>query len=43
MWARTIRSARLIVYPATGHLPQEEMADKSAADVRTFLLATSRP
>ena len=43
MWARTIRSSRLIVYPATGHLPQEEMADKSAADVRTFLLATSLP
>jgi pimeloyl-ACP methyl ester carboxylesterase len=43
MWAKTIRSARLIVYPATGHLPQEEMADKSANDVRTFLLATSRP
>jgi pimeloyl-ACP methyl ester carboxylesterase len=42
-WAKTIRSARLIVYPATGHLPQEEMADKSAADVRTFLLATSQP
>ncbi|HEY2446284.1 MAG TPA: alpha/beta hydrolase [Rhizomicrobium sp.] len=42
-WARAIKSARLIVYPATGHLPQEEMADKSAADVRTFLLATSRP
>jgi pimeloyl-ACP methyl ester carboxylesterase len=43
VWAKTIRSARLIVYPATGHLPQEEMADKSAADVRTFLLATSQP
>jgi pimeloyl-ACP methyl ester carboxylesterase len=42
-WAKAIRSARLIVYPATGHLPQEEVADKSAADVRSFLLATSQP
>lgn len=43
MWAKAIRNARLIVYPATGHLPQEEVADKSATDVRSFLLATSRP
>lgn len=40
-YAKAIRGARLIVYPATGHLPQEELADKSAGDVRTFLLATS--
>jgi pimeloyl-ACP methyl ester carboxylesterase len=42
-YARAIRGAKLIVYPATGHLPQEEVADKSAADARSFLLATSRP
>lgn len=42
-YARAISGSRLIVYPATGHLPQEEMADKSAADARTFLLATDRP
>lgn len=42
-YAKAIRGAKLIVYPATGHLPQEELADKSAGDVRTFLLATSRP
>jgi pimeloyl-ACP methyl ester carboxylesterase len=40
VYARTIRGSRLIVYSATGHLPQEEVPDKSAADVRSFLLAT---
>jgi pimeloyl-ACP methyl ester carboxylesterase len=32
-----IPHSKLIVYPATGHIPMEEMADKSAADVRAFL------
>ena len=32
-----IPGSRLIVYPATGHIPQEEVADKSAADVLAFL------
>ena len=41
-FARAIPGARLVVYSATGHLPQEEVPDKSAADVRAFLLATSR-
>lgn len=40
-YARVIRGSRLIIYPATGHLPQEEVPDRSAADVRNFLLATS--
>jgi pimeloyl-ACP methyl ester carboxylesterase len=40
-YAHAIRAAKLIVYPATGHLPQEEVPDKSAADVRNFLLATN--
>jgi pimeloyl-ACP methyl ester carboxylesterase len=40
-YARAIRGSKLIIYPATGHLPQEEVPDKSAADVRDFLLATS--
>ncbi len=40
-FARAIPGAKLIVYPATGHLPQEEVPDKSAGDVRSFLLATS--
>jgi pimeloyl-ACP methyl ester carboxylesterase len=41
LYARAIRGAKLIVYPETGHLPQEEIPDKSASDVRNFLLATS--
>jgi len=32
-----IAGSRLIVYPGTGHLPQEEVADQSASDVRAFL------
>ncbi|HEX3429921.1 MAG TPA: alpha/beta hydrolase [Rhizomicrobium sp.] len=42
LYARAIRGSRLIIYPATGHVPQEEVPDKSASDVRNFLLATSR-
>ncbi|HTO39735.1 MAG TPA: alpha/beta hydrolase [Rhizomicrobium sp.] len=37
LFAKAIAGSRLIVYPATGHLPQEEVADQSAADVRRFL------
>ena len=36
-WNAAIPGSRLIVYPATGHIPMEEVADKSAADVRAFL------
>ena len=36
-WARAVPGSKLVVYPATGHIPMEEVADKSAADVRTFL------
>src|SRR5215468_415284 len=32
-----IAGSKLIVYPSTGHIPQEEVADESAADVRAFL------
>ena len=39
-WKKAIPGSKLIVYPATGHIPMEEVADKSAADVRAFL---SRP
>ena len=35
-----IPGSKLIVYPKTGHVPQEEVADVSAADVRTFLSGT---
>jgi pimeloyl-ACP methyl ester carboxylesterase len=36
-WAKAVPGAKLIVYPATGHIPMEEVADRSAADVRAFL------
>src|SRR5262245_42358190 len=32
-----IAGSKLIVFPNTGHIPQEEVADESAADVRAFL------
>ena len=34
-----IRNSKLVIYPNTGHLPQEEVADESAAEVRAFLTA----
>jgi pimeloyl-ACP methyl ester carboxylesterase len=37
-----IRNSKLVIYPKTGHLPQEEMADESAADVRAFLTQNAR-
>src|SRR6185312_1270327 len=36
-WQSAVPGAKLIVYPKTGHIPMEEVADKSAADVRAFL------
>jgi pimeloyl-ACP methyl ester carboxylesterase len=35
-----IPGSKLIVYPKTGHVPQEEVADQSATDARTFLSGT---
>src|SRR2546421_3307971 len=32
-----IAGSKLVVYANTGHVPQEEVADQSAADVRAFL------
>jgi pimeloyl-ACP methyl ester carboxylesterase len=32
-----IPASKLIIYPDSGHIPQEDVADQSAADVRTFL------
>jgi pimeloyl-ACP methyl ester carboxylesterase len=32
-----IPGSQLVIYPATGHIPQEEVANRSAQDVRTFL------
>lgn len=36
-WRKAVPGSKLIVYPKTGHIPMEEVADKSAADVRAFL------
>jgi pimeloyl-ACP methyl ester carboxylesterase len=38
-FAKAIPGSKLVIYPATGHIPQEEVADKSAAEVRAFLTA----
>jgi pimeloyl-ACP methyl ester carboxylesterase len=42
-FAKAIPGSKLIVYPETGHIPQEEVADRSALDVRAFLLAKALP
>ena len=34
---KAIPNSKLIVYPSTGHIPMEEVASQSAADVRSFL------
>jgi pimeloyl-ACP methyl ester carboxylesterase len=34
---RRSEARKLIVYPNTGHIPQEEVADESAEDLRAFL------
>lgn len=36
-FAAAIPGAQLMVYPGVGHLPQEEIADLSAGDLRAFL------
>jgi len=38
-FAEVLPNARLIVYPDAGHIPMEEVAERSAADVRAFLEA----
>ncbi|MBX9859950.1 MAG: alpha/beta hydrolase [Sphingomonas sp.] len=37
-----IPGSKLIVYPDTGHIPMEERADQSAADVRAFLQSANQ-
>jgi pimeloyl-ACP methyl ester carboxylesterase len=37
-----IPGSQLVIYPDTGHIPQEEVADRSAQDVRTFLNGTGK-
>ena len=36
-FAAAIPGSKLIIYPGVGHIPQEEAADQSAADVKAFL------
>lgn len=36
-FANAVSSATLVMYENTGHIPQEEIADRSAADVRAFV------
>ena len=38
----SIAGSKLIIYPGTGHVPQEEVADESSRDVRTFLTGTQQ-
>ena len=38
-WAKAVPGAKLIVYPATGHLPMEEVPQKTAEAVRSFISA----
>ena len=38
-FGRRIAGAKVVIYPDVGHIPMEEVADKSAADVDDFLSA----
>ena len=37
-FADAIAGAKLVIYDGVGHLPQEENAEQSIADVRAFML-----
>jgi pimeloyl-ACP methyl ester carboxylesterase len=39
--AAVIPNAKLILYPGVGHVPMEQMPDKSAADLKAFLIETA--
>jgi pimeloyl-ACP methyl ester carboxylesterase len=36
-YARSIPGSKLILYPRIGHMPQQELAGQSAADVARFV------
>ncbi len=42
-FAAAIPGSKLVIYPGTGHIPHEEVADQSAADVRAFLNSQIHP
>ncbi len=42
-FADVIPESRLIIYPKVGHIPMEEVADQSAADVAAFLQTLKTP
>jgi pimeloyl-ACP methyl ester carboxylesterase len=37
LWHQAVKGSTVIVYPGVGHIPMEEAADTSAADVAAFL------
>jgi pimeloyl-ACP methyl ester carboxylesterase len=41
--ASAIPGARLILYPGVGHVPMEQIPDRSAADLRAFMEALGAP
>jgi pimeloyl-ACP methyl ester carboxylesterase len=42
LWNKTLPGSKLVIYPATGHIPMEERAAETATEVRAFLTAHSR-
>ena len=42
-FADAIPGAELVIYPDAGHLPQEELAEESAEDLRSFLSDINAP
>jgi pimeloyl-ACP methyl ester carboxylesterase len=42
-FADAIPGAELVIYPDAGHLPQEELAEESAEDLRSFLADINAP
>ncbi len=42
-YAKAIPGSTVTIYPGIGHLPQEEAAQRSAADVAAFLAAKGLP
>ena len=36
-FAESLPGAKLVIYPKVGHIPMEEVPDRSAADVKAWL------